>query len=115
MRIHHVTVTVPTQEVARAFYGGVLGLAEIEKPEGVTATTTWFRLGAHELHVTVEPEQPRSRRHLALEVNDLEAVRSRLIAAGVEVDDRAPLPGFRDRCFLRDPAGNRIELVEPDR
>jgi hypothetical protein len=40
-------------------------------------------------------------------------LRAALLVAGVEVDDRAPLPGFADRCFCRDPAGNRLELVEP--
>lgn len=113
MRIHHVTVTVPDQQTARSFYGEVLGLDEIAKPDGVAGDTTWFRLGELELHVTVEPIQPESRRHLALEVNDLGPLRSRLRAAGVAIDDRAPLPGFRDRCFFRDPAGNRIEVVVP--
>lgn len=112
MRLHHLTVTVPSQAVAREFYGDVLGLTEIPIDPIAASDTTWFRLGDLELHVTVEPEQPRSRRHFAVEVDDLGALRDRIAAAGGEVDDRPPLAGFSRRCFVRDPAGNRLELLE---
>jgi hypothetical protein len=50
--------------------------------------------------------------HPALVVDDLAAVRDRLVAAGCEWRDAADLPGVR-RGHTKDPFGNRIELTEP--
>lgn len=46
--IHHVQLTIPTgaEEEAKAFYCGVLGLDEIEKPESLKGRGGfWLRVG----------------------------------------------------------------------
>jgi catechol 2,3-dioxygenase-like lactoylglutathione lyase family enzyme len=62
--------------------------------------------------VGVEPDfRPATKAHPAFVVADLQAVRARLASAGVEpVDDDSGLPVAR--CYIRDPFGNRIELVD---
>ncbi|MFN8719888.1 MAG: VOC family protein [Rhodospirillales bacterium] len=112
-------VTVPhgALDAAVAFYGGVLGLPEIAQPAAVAHHGGgWFRLDGAELHLRPEDgtvaANPASRRHLALRVPDVGAVEAIVRAAGLPLDpDDRPIPGVR-RIFLRDPGGNRVEIVE---
>ena len=105
------------EEDARAFYGGLLGLSEVPKPELLAARGgCWFRLGAHELHVGVDERfAPATKAHPGIALASPEALRelaARLIAAGVAVEwaDPAELGG-RERFHVRDPWGNRLELL----
>jgi catechol 2,3-dioxygenase-like lactoylglutathione lyase family enzyme len=112
--LHHVNVTVPpeTEAAAKDFYGRVLGLEEIYKPDASRSRGAWYRLGAVQLHLSVEAAQPASRRHVCYQVRDVEAAEHHFREAGVEIlNDERPLPGVR-RFFLRDPGGNRIEITE---
>ena len=116
MRLDHVQLAAPLgcEEQARAFYGGLLGLPEVEKPEPMRASGgAWFALGDRQLHVGVEdPFAPATKAHPGLSVDEaeLDALAARLEAAGAPVtwDDR--LPGVR-RFYTADPFGNRIELL----
>jgi SAM-dependent methyltransferase len=116
--LDHVQVAAPRgcEADARRFYGDLLGLAEIAKPPALQARGgAWFALGVHQLHVGVEePFTPARKAHPALLVahDQLDALASRLAAAGAKVtwDDR--LPGAR-RFYTEDPWGNRLELVAP--
>ena len=116
MRLDHVQVAAPPgcEERARAFYGGLLGLTELEKPGTMRASGgAWFALGGAQLHVGVEdPFTPATKAHPGLSVADaeLDALAARLQAAGAPVtwDDR--LPGVR-RFYTADPFGNRLELL----
>jgi len=113
--IDHVQVAAPRgcEEDARAFYGALLGLEEIPKPEPLRARGgVWFRAGAQELHVGVEePFAPARKAHPGLVASDLAALRGRLADAGHEVQDDEALPGTR-RFYVHDPFGNRLEILE---
>jgi catechol 2,3-dioxygenase-like lactoylglutathione lyase family enzyme len=103
------------EDVARAFYGGLLGLPEVPKPPHLAARGgVWFeRGGALRLHLGVErPFAPARKAHPAFLVAALAILRGRLEAAGCHVLDDEPLPDFA-RCYVDDPFGNRIELLEP--
>ena len=116
MRLDHVQVAAPPgcEEAARAFYGGLLGLPEVDKPEPMRASGgAWFALGAQQLHVGVEQDfTPAAKAHPALAVGEaeLDALAARLQDAGspVKWDDR--YPGVR-RFYTADPFGNRVELL----
>jgi len=45
-------------------------------------------------------------------VEELSALRERLSQAGYRVVDDEPLTGY-ERCYVDDPFGNRIELMQP--
>jgi predicted enzyme related to lactoylglutathione lyase len=113
--LDHVQVVVPpggVEEAAR-FYGEVVGLEPIERPETLGGIGAWFRAGAHELHVSEhEGFVAAAKAHPAFELTiaDLDALAERLEAVGGEVrwDDR--LPGAR-RFYSFDPAGNRLEFL----
>jgi catechol 2,3-dioxygenase-like lactoylglutathione lyase family enzyme len=111
--IDHVQVAGPPgcEPEARAFYGGLLGLEELPKPEPLRARGgCWFRAGAQELHVGVaEPFAPARKAHPGLVVADLDALAARLQAAGVAVAYADELPGVR-RLHAADPFGNRLEF-----
>jgi catechol 2,3-dioxygenase-like lactoylglutathione lyase family enzyme len=114
--IDHVQLAAPPgcEAEARRFFGGLLALEELEKPEPLRERGgVWFRVGAQELHVGVETAfAPARKAHPAFAVREYDAVRSRLRAAGIELRDDDSIPGVR-RCYVADPWGNRIELIEP--
>lgn len=88
VELDHVQIVAPEgcEDDARAWFGGLLGLAEIEKPEPLT--------------------------HVALRVGaaELDRMAGRLAAAGSPVIWDDALPGER-RFYSADPWGNRIEFL----
>jgi catechol 2,3-dioxygenase-like lactoylglutathione lyase family enzyme len=114
--IDHVQLAMPAggEDDARAFYDGVLGLPEKQKPPHLAARGgCWFAADGVELHLGVEDGfRPARKAHPALLVDDLTALVRRLGEAGVEVVEDEPLPGY-DRVYVADPFGNRLELLEP--
>ncbi len=115
--LDHVQVAAPrtddTERIARDFYGGLLGLAEMPKPAALQKKGgVWFSLGRGELHVGIEePFAPALRAHPALEVQDLAELRKSLEAQGVKTAEAEVIPGVQ-RFYVSDPFGNRIELME---
>jgi len=108
--IDHVQVAAPAgcEAEARAFYGELLGLEELPKPEPLAARGgCWFRAGAQELHVGVEhPFTPARKAHPDLVVGELA---TRLGAAGIDVSYDDTIPGTK-RFHAADPFGNRLEF-----
>lgn len=111
--IDHVQLAAPPgcEDDARGFYGVLLGLEELPKPEPLRVRGgVWFRAGSEELHLGVEdPFVPARKAHPGLVVDDLDALCSRLRAAGVEPRPDDAIPGTR-RVHVDDPFGNRLEL-----
>jgi len=113
-RLDHVQVCVTrgAEERAREFYGQLLGLEEIEKPEVLRANGgMWYNVADIQLHVGVEDAVAPSKRHPAFEVEEIAAVRAYLEQNGVRTKDEPRLPGVTRFSFF-DPFGNRIELME---
>jgi catechol 2,3-dioxygenase-like lactoylglutathione lyase family enzyme len=113
-RLDHVQVCIPrgAEPEAREFYGGLLGLEEVEKPEAVRRNGgMWYNVADVQLHVGVEEAVAPSKRHPAFEVEDVEGARAFLEQNNVRTKDEAPIPGMRRFSFI-DPFGNRIELLE---
>jgi len=114
---HHYSINVSDVDRARRFYGGLLGLPEIPRPD-FGFPGAWFQAGAVQLHLIVPPEgadvgaRPGGLTpigpHLAFEIEDYGAVQARLEAEGVEALGLGPEVG---QIFVRDPDGNGIELI----
>lgn len=116
--IHHVNVTVPKslEDAAKHFYGVVMGLEEVPKPESSRGRGgAWYQLGPLQLHLSVEgPLHPDciSKRHVCYTVSNLTEAEERFRSAGVEiVPDDQPMPGW-SRFYVRDPGGNRLEIAQ---
>lgn len=115
--IHHVQVCAPPAcaSAARAFYGDLLGLREIEKPPALAPRGgVWFEFGdGRQLHIGVEPNFVAPRKaHPAFTVSGLDALREKLKQAGYAVTGDDDFIGY-NRFYVQDPFGNRIEFVEP--
>jgi len=120
--IHHQLLVVNDVDKARDFYGRVLGLTELKRPN-TGRPGLWFGCLSNELHISVRSDmtgrpsglslQPGERegregRHLAFTMDgSLDEVGQMLEAEGIPyVRGRAGLP----QIFCEDPAGNLIEL-----
>jgi glyoxylase I family protein len=120
--IHHMNVPIDDIDAARDFYGGVLGLPEIKRPN-VRQPGLWFGCAANELHLSVRPglrggrttmslhpnERPdRLGGHVAFTMNgSVDDIAGHLEARGIAyVRGTAGLP----QIFCEDPAGNLVEL-----
>ena len=115
--LHHVQLAMPQgeEEAAVKFYGYLLGLEQVEKPpELAPRGGVWFRGPQIEFHLGVEDGfRPATKAHPAFMVEGLDHLLTRLDAAGIRVsEDEVQLEGFH-RVYVRDPFGNRIELIEP--
>ena len=114
-RFDHVQVCIPrgTEDRARDFYGRLLGLEEIEKPEVLKKNGgMWYGVADVQLHVGVEETVAPSKRHPAFDVVDAKGVRAYLEGHGVRTRDEPDIPGVVHRFSFFDPFGNRIELLE---
>ncbi len=116
LAIDHVQLAMPEgrEDVARAFYAGVLGLQEVVKPEMLAGRGgVWFEQGSVRVHLGIEIEfAPARKAHPAFLVNDLARVLER---AGLGCDSVALDADHlgRKRLYLDDPFGNRVELIQP--
>ncbi len=114
--IDHVQLALPAgpDALARAvaFYGGVLGLVEVDKPPALAARGgCWLTNGAVTVHLGVEtPFHPARKAHPAFVVADIDAAAAAVADAGGAVRWSDEVPGVR-RFHTDDPAGNRLELV----
>jgi catechol 2,3-dioxygenase-like lactoylglutathione lyase family enzyme len=113
--LDHVQLVMPPgrEADARHFYTDLLGLREVPKPAPLAARGgCWFQAANVGLHLSVESGfQPARKAHPALLVQDLEAARRILEAAGSPVVPDDAVPNVR-RFYTADPFGNRIELIQ---
>jgi catechol 2,3-dioxygenase-like lactoylglutathione lyase family enzyme len=112
----HVQVAIPSgaEAAAREYYGGLLGMVEVPKPESLAARGgCWFRAGAAVLHLGVESDFRAARKaHPAFIVKDLDVVERAVQLAGyatARADNE--IPGVR-RFHTFDPFGNRLEFQQ---
>ncbi len=117
--LQHVQMIIPAGQAAEArrFYGDLLGLAEMPRPEALSdagRAGAWYRIGEQELHLRFETDPAGdpalSDGHPALIASDLDGLRAQLSAAGFDLEEAIPING-RARFFARDPGGNRIEFL----
>jgi catechol 2,3-dioxygenase-like lactoylglutathione lyase family enzyme len=116
--LNHVSVVAHDLEESVAFYVDVLGLERLPTPD-FGLPVQWLRAGALQVHVFERPDDPPRHAHFALEVDDVVALYERARELGIL--DRtsfgyaiAELPGGEAQLYIRDPAGNLIELDHPD-
>ena len=98
-RLQHCGLIVADLERSRGFYGGALGLEEVPRPHNFRFAGAWFQIGEDQLHLLVASDTTGSAgsldpgpsvtvglaTHIALEVDDLGAARTRLDEHSVTV------------------------------
>jgi catechol 2,3-dioxygenase-like lactoylglutathione lyase family enzyme len=117
--IQHVNVMVDDLAAARSFYGDLLSLEPIPSPD-LGFPAQFYRVNDdQEIHINELPDPPPERAHFCLRLSDFDAVFKRATEFGViEAETWGKvrrLPTGVMQAFVRDPAGNLIELTcEPD-
>jgi catechol 2,3-dioxygenase-like lactoylglutathione lyase family enzyme len=118
LALNHVNLLVADLDAARAFYGGVLGLDELERP--AIGSGAWFDLGNAQLHLSVvaDASGTASNAHIALCLPSatfdevVEAMVARGLALTRPPQSREQLGVPVRTAFCRDPSGNLIELTD---
>jgi catechol 2,3-dioxygenase-like lactoylglutathione lyase family enzyme len=114
--LDHIQIAAPKgcETETRRFFGQLLGLPEIEKPEPLRSRGgCWFQVGSRQLHIGVEESfQPSKKAHPAFSVSDIDALFAALSRNGVHCIWDTELKGVR-RFYANDPWGNRLEFTEP--
>ncbi|MGZ5008087.1 MAG: VOC family protein [Methylobacter sp.] len=115
--MHHASLVVSDTEKSLAFYCGVLGMPQTDRPD-LGFPGAWLQLGAQQIHllelenpdpVTGRPEHGGRDRHVALSVPDLEPVREELDKNGIAY---TLSKSGRKALFCRDPDGNALEILQ---
>jgi catechol 2,3-dioxygenase-like lactoylglutathione lyase family enzyme len=102
--INHVALEVSDLDRSLDFYGRIFDL----RLRGRSAGAAFIDIGDQFLALMAgRSGPPDSTRHFGLVVDDKEATRAALVAAGVDI-----VPGRRLDFF--DPDGNRVEIVQYD-
>jgi catechol 2,3-dioxygenase-like lactoylglutathione lyase family enzyme len=114
--LDHVQITAPKgcEAEARRFFGQLLGLKEIEKPESLRSRGgCWFKVGSRQLHIGVEEAfRPSQKAHPAFAVSDIEKLFAVLSQNRIHCVWDQEMKGVR-RFYANDPWGNRLEFTGP--
>ena len=116
--ISHAAFYVTDMAKAKAFYEGLFGYAS---PFSITRKNggelVWIKINDHQTielfpASEVAPDADRLY-HIALEVDDAEAMRVYLQSKCVEVPDKTSVGKIGNKnYFIKDPNGNTVEIVE---
>jgi catechol 2,3-dioxygenase-like lactoylglutathione lyase family enzyme len=113
-RINHVSINARDLQESTDFYIELLGAEPIPTPN-FGLPVQWLALGRTQLHLFERDLQPTSHHHFGITVDELEPVYRAAQRRGA-LDDESfhnhlvELPGDVVQLYLRDPAGNLIEI-----
>jgi catechol 2,3-dioxygenase-like lactoylglutathione lyase family enzyme len=116
-RINHVSVNARDLQDSVDFYVDLLGAEPIPTPN-FGFPVQWLALGSTQLHLFERDLQPTSHHHFAVAVDDVEPVyraaeRRRAFDYDAFGNHLVELPGDLVQLYLRDPAGNLVEIDCP--
>ncbi len=113
-RINHVSINARNLAESVDFYADLLGAEPIPTPN-FGLPVQWLALGRTQLHLFERDLEPTSHHHLGISVDDLEAVyrvaeRRQCFDYQAFGNHLVQLPGDLVQLYIRDPAGNLVEL-----
>ena len=117
-RFNHVSIHAVDMEESLRFYIDVFGMERLPSPD-FGFRVEWLRLGDQQLHLVVRETSAPEYHHIGIEVDDFEAAyvmareRGRLDARTFGSAVRELNDGSA-QMYLRDPAGNLVEILWPD-
>jgi lactoylglutathione lyase len=117
-RFTHVSIHAYDMEASLRFYTEVFGMRHVPSPD-FEHRVEWLVLGDQQLHLFLRDTPAPEFHHLGLDVDDFEtAYRVASERGMLERDTWAPdvreLNDGSVQMYLRDPAGNLIEVNWPD-
>lgn len=112
MTLQHVSLEIRAGDVeAEVRFWGLLGFGPVEPPGRLGERSAWVQAGGSQIHLLFATDPVVAREgHVAVVAADYAPTLQRLSQAGIEIDERTAHWGAR-RCFVRSPAGHRVELM----
>jgi glyoxylase I family protein len=116
--IHHVSLSVTDLEQAKHFYGEILGLKEINRPN-FDFPGAWYKIGDQQLHLILYQDSETLRKnrqvetkdgHFAIRVQDYYQTLAYLKDKGVLVTENPNSKSGFAQLFCTDPDNNLIEF-----
>jgi len=111
--VHHVSIMTPDVDAALAFYTEVLGLTVRSDRPDFGIGGAWLDAGDQQVHLVEGATPTEAGQHFALRVGDIISVVAELREKGLEVADPF-VTGVGRQTTVRDPAGDVVELNQPD-
>jgi catechol 2,3-dioxygenase-like lactoylglutathione lyase family enzyme len=114
LRINHVSVHAPDLDVSERFYHELFGTERIPTPF-FDNPVRWLKVGGMQLHLFQRPVEAPPAHHFAFTVDDPEDVYRKAKEMGaLDRPEVRRLPDGSVQFYLRDPAGNLLEVNAPD-
>jgi catechol 2,3-dioxygenase-like lactoylglutathione lyase family enzyme len=117
-RYTHVSINADDLEESTRFYVDVFGMRQVPSPD-FEHPVVWLELGDQQLHLFLRDTPAPDYHHIGFEVDDFEAAYRVALERGL-FDKDAWSPNVRVlndgavQMYLRDPAGNLLEVNWPD-
>ncbi len=120
-RVNHVSIVVRDMAESIRFYEDVFGAQRVPTAKFPQGNVVWLTLGATQLHLfeSDSGDDPTIHHHYGIDVDDFDALYAKAKEMGI-LDSSAfgtPLrshPAGWVQLYLRDPAGNLLEVDCPD-
>jgi len=118
IRFNHVSIHAVDMEESLRFYIELFGMEHLPSPD-FEHRVEWLALGDQQLHLFLRETSAPEFHHLGLDVDDFEAVYVVARERGL-LGDATFAPTVRQlndgsvQMYLRDPAGNLVEIDWPD-
>lgn len=123
-QLHHVSLNVTDLQAAKDFYGGVLGLTELDRPD-FPFPGAWYAIGpdGQQLHLIVHQGETLRKGglntrdgHLAIRVESFEDTVRWLEKCGVPFQARFETTAGFPQIYVMDPDHNIVEInTEPSK
>lgn len=115
---NHVSISAIDVEESARFYTEVFGLEELPTPN-FGFPVRWMRLGDLQLHLFERDKEAPKYQHFGIGVDDFEAAYTKAAELGLHDSSTFgseiyELPDGGVQMYLRDPAGNLVEVDWPD-
>ena len=113
-RFNHVSIHAYNMEESLRFYVDVVGMERLPSPN-FAQRVQWLRLGEQQLHLFHRETPAPEFHHIALDVDDFEAAYLKAKELGL-LDETSfgaavrELPGGAVQMYIRDPAGNLVDV-----
>ena len=114
----HVSISARDLDESVRFYRDFFGMEEVPSPD-FSGPVRWLRVGGLQLHLFLDEGPAPTRHHFALDVDDFEEVYRKAQGTGAQVASGnystvRELPDGAVQMYLKDPAGNLVEVNWPD-
>ncbi len=115
--LNHVSISARELAESVRFYHEVFGMEPVPTPN-FGFPVQWMRVGDLQVHLFERPDEPPMYHHTALTVDDFDAIYREARRRGIHDSTTFghhlyELPGENAQMYLRDPAGNLIEVDYP--